>query len=72
MYDNGFYFVSLYDGTCDQTKELETLSGWMPDDDKWVFSTSGHHMFVSFSVEKFVPYQRFSAKIYQGKKINHY
>ena len=40
----------------------------MPDDDKWVFSTSGHHMFVSFSVEKFVPYQRFSAKIHQGKK----
>ena len=39
----------------------------MPDDDKWVFSSSGHHMFVSFSVDIFVP-SIFTAKIHQGKK----
>ena len=44
----------------------------MPHDNKWVFSSSGHHMFVSFSVDIFIPHLRFTAKIHQGKKINYY
>ena len=63
------YFVSLYDGTCDQTKELETLTGTMPNDDKWVISSSGRHMFVSFGVYVYsVP--GFIAKIHYGNEIN--
>ena len=63
------YFVSLYDGTCDQTKELETLTRTMSDDDKWVISSSGHHMFVSFSVAT-VSRPGFTAKIHYGNGIN--
>ena len=70
--DNPNFFVSLYDGICDQTKELGTWYGKMPDGDKRVVSSSGHHMFVSFSVDIFIPHLRFTAKIHQGKKINHY
>ena len=62
------YFVSLHDGTCDQTKELKTLTGIMPNDDKWVISSSGHHMFVSFNVWLHVSGPGFLAKIHYGKK----
>ena len=62
----------MYDGTCDQTKELETLSGKMSNDDKWVISSSGHHMFVSFNVGSKVPYPGFLAKIHYGNKIKIY
>ena len=41
----------------------------MLDDDKWVISSSGKHMFVSFSVD-IVTAPGFHAKIHQGKKIN--
>ena len=64
------YFVSLYDGTCDQTKELETLTRTMSDDDKWVISSSGHHMFVSFSVSFVESRPGFTAKIHYGNEIN--
>ena len=64
--------MSLYDGTCDQTKELDTLSGTMPNDDKWVISSSGHHMFVSFSISTMSKLSRpgFLAKIHYGNEIN--
>ena len=67
------YFVSLYDGTCDQTKELETLTRTMSDDDKWVISSSGHHMFVSFSKSQYflVSKPGFLAKIHYGKKLKY-
>ena len=42
----------------------------MSDDDKWVISSSGHHMFVSFNVG-FLNSRRpgFSAKIHYGNRI---
>ena len=71
LWDSTSYFVSLYDGTCDQTKELETLTGTMPNDDKWVISSSGHHMFVSFNVAFSVSYPGFLSKIHYGKTIQY-
>ena len=61
----------MYDGTCDQTKELETLSGTMSNDDKWIISTSGHHMFVIFSRSQYFGQsnQGFLANIHYGKKL---
>ena len=64
------YTLSLYDGTCDHTKELETLAGTMSNDEKWVISSSGHHMFVSFSVGDLVSDPGFLAKIHYGNEIN--
>ena len=68
--DNPNFFVSLYDGICDQTKELGTWYGKMPDGDKRVVSSSGHHMFVSFNIEGFLSGPGFTAKIHFGKQIN--
>ena len=65
-----YYFVSLYDGTCDQTKELKKLSGTMPNDEKWVISSSGHHMFVGFNVDWRNSRPGFTAKIHYGNEIN--
>ena len=42
----------------------------MPNDDKWVISSSGHHMFVSFSVYILVSQPGFTAKIHYGNEIN--
>ena len=64
------YFVSLYDGTCDQTKELKKLTGTMANDDKWVISSSGHHMFVSFVIPHSTSVPGFLAKIHYGNEIN--
>ena len=60
------YFVTLYDGTCDQTKELEKLRGKMPYDDNRVISSSGHHMFVSFNAGFLTSDPGFHAKIHYG------
>ena len=60
--------MSLYDGTCDQTKELETLTGIMSNDDKWVISSSGNHMFVSFNVGM-VSKPGFTATIHHSNDI---
>ena len=66
-------FVSLYDGTCDQNKKLATLTEKMPNDDKWIISTSGHHMFVIFSKSRYYEslYPGFHAKIHHGKKLKY-
>ena len=64
------YYVSLYDGICDKTKELEKLTGTMSSDDKWIMSSSGHHMFVSFKAHV-VSHPGFIAKIHYGNQINH-
>ena len=61
----GAEFVSLYDGICDQTKELKKLTGTMPNDDKWVISSRRHHMFVSFFYG-FGDTSGFQAKIHYG------
>ena len=68
MIHDRFSFLTLYDGTCDQTKELETLTGMK--NDKWVISSSGHHMFVSFNVYIFESNPGFLAKIHYGNEIN--
>ena len=62
--------MSLYDGICDKTKKLKTLSGTMPNNDKWVISSSGHHMFISFSVDDLVSKPGFLAKIHYGNEIS--
>ena len=60
------YQFLLYDGTCDQTKELKALAGMMPNDDKWVISSSGHNMFVSFNIWVLTSHPGFTAKIHYG------
>ena len=68
MYDNEYYFLSMFDGICDQTKELNTVSGKMPHDEKWVISSSGRHMFVDFVVGNINSNPGFSASIHFGNK----
>ena len=63
--------VTLFDGVCDQTKELQTLSGFMSDDVKWIISSSGRYMFVRFALDASgspMSYLKgFLAKIHYGK-----
>ena len=59
----------MYDGSCDQTKELQKLSGSMSDDNKWIISSSGRYMFVVSSVHEFLLPTRFLAKIHNGNHI---
>ena len=56
---------------CDQTKELQTLDGLMSNDDKWIISSSGRHMFVRFSVDDSGSSTGFFAKIHYGKEIQY-
>ena len=69
MYDNEYNFLSMFDGICDQTRELETVSGKMPNDETWVISTSGRHMFVDFVISRVNSYPGFSANIHFGNEI---
>ena len=62
------HFLSMFDGICDQTRELKTISGKMPLDEKWVISSSGRNMFVDFLVEILNSKPGFSAKIHFGNK----
>ena len=59
----------MYDGSCDQTKELQKLSGSMSDDNKWIISSSGRYMFVILSNDEFLLPTRFLAKIHNGNHI---
>ena len=55
---------------CDQTKELQTLSGSMSNDVKWIISSSGRYMFVRFAVGNYYGSSTgFLAKIHYGKEI---
>ena len=63
------HFVSLFDGVCDKTKELQTLYGSMSADVKWIISSSGRYMFVRFAVDTWNSIAGFLANIYYGKKI---
>ena len=58
----------MFDGICDQTRELKTVSGKMPNDETWVISSSGRHMFVDFVVDFLKPKLGFSASIHFGNK----
>ena len=53
MYDDFDHFVTLFDGVCDKTKELKTLTGSMSDDVKWIISSSIRYMFVRFRVDTY-------------------
>ena len=59
----------MFDGICDQTRELKTISGEMPHDEKWVISSSGRNMFVDYVVVNFVSRPGFSANIHFGNEI---
>ena len=54
---------------CDQTKELQTLDGSMPNDVKWIISSSGRHMFLRFAVSYISSSKGFLAKIHNGNEI---
>ena len=69
MMSPGFSFVSLFDGVCDSTKELKTLTGKMPYDDRWEISSSGHHIYINFVVDFVNTQPGFSAKIHYGNEI---
>ena len=64
-----FQTVLLFDGACDQTKELQTLSGSMSNDVKWIISSSGRYMFVRFAVDIWDSSTGFLANIQYGKEI---
>ena len=57
-------FLILFDGVCDQTKKLQTLSGSMDQDDKWIISSSGRYMFL-----RLIETTGFLAKILYGNEI---
>ena len=63
--------LTLFDGVCDQTKEIATLSGSMSNDIKWIISSSGHYMFARLDVDNFrsSTVLQFSAKIHYGNEI---
>ena len=44
----------------------------MSNDDKWIISSSGHHMFVFFSVGIYNTDPGFTAKIHYGKNVHIY
>ena len=67
----GLDFLNLYDGVCDQTKELPTLSVSMSNDIKWIISSSGHYIFMRFAtaVAAADSSTGFLAKIHYGNEI---
>ena len=62
-------FLTLFDGVCDQKKELQTLGGSMSNVVKWIISSSGRYMFGRFAVNDFYPSTGFLAKIHYGNDI---
>ena len=65
----GYNTLILFDGVCDQTKELKTPSGSMSNDFKWIISSSGRHMFLRFAVGTYSSSTGFFAKIHYGNEI---
>ena len=61
--------LTLFNGVCEETKELKTLGGSMSNDVKWIISSSGHNMFVRFALDYFVSSTGFLAKIHYGNEI---
>ena len=62
-------FLTLFDGVCDQTKELARLAGSMSNDVKWTISSSVGYMFVRFIVDIWDFSAGFLAKIHYGNEI---
>ena len=69
MFNDHHESVSLFDGVCDQTKELQKLGGSMSNDVKWIISSSGRYMFVRFAVDTWGSSTGFLANIHYGKEI---
>ena len=63
--------MSLYDGVCTVAKKLERLSGQMTGD-RWVYSSSGRNMFVSFDIGRYGPNTGFEANIHKGNEFKIY
>ena len=63
-------YVTLFDGVCDRTKELQTLSGSMSNNVTWTISSFGRFMFVRFSYGSFYSAPGFLAKIQYGNVLN--
>ena len=61
--------LTLFDGVCDQTKELQTLYGSMSNDVKWIITSSGRYMFVRFTIDQSYSSTGFLAKIHYGNEI---
>ena len=60
----------MFDGVCDQTKELQTLGGSMSNDFKWIITSSGGYMFVRFTIDLDSKTSTgFLAKIHYGNEI---
>ena len=68
MTDDAYQTLSMFDGICDQTRELKSVSGKMPHDEKWVISSSGRHIFVDFVVANINSDPGFSANITFGNE----
>ena len=66
--DSGYFDdVSMFDGVCDQTKEIQTLYNSMSNDVKWIISSSGNYMFVRFDNSDRMAETGFAAIIHYGK-----
>ena len=65
-----FYTNELfaYDGTCDHTNQIVELNGLMSNNDKWVISSSGRHIFVRLSGGSLNLFPGFFAKIHYGNE----
>ena len=57
----------LFDGVCDQTKELKY--GTMSDDGKWIIFGSSSYIFVTLVIAKYDYSTTLLAKINYGKEI---
>ena len=62
------YHLFAYDGTCDQTNQIKELNGLMSNNDKWVISSSGRHIFVRLSGGSLNLFPGFFAKIHYGNE----
>ena len=60
----------MFDGICDQTRELKTVSGKMPNGETWFISSSGRHMFIDFVIDFVESKPGFLANIHYGNDID--
>ena len=66
---NSYDYLTLFDGICDQTKELQTLGDSMSNDVKWIISSSQQYMFLRFTADSDYSTTGFLATIHYGNEI---
>ena len=67
MHDDEFNHLTIYDGVCDSTKEIDTLTGKMNEtENKWILSSLGRHMYIRFNISTLNTSPGFSANIHYG------